>query len=171
VEVRDATASIDGNLTTPDEHLSELFPPSLHARLHAGYRDAGVSGGVRLGESAQRRELDGRAIRFRQPLDHRRQTRRQFGLGLRDGSSVRFGREVCLQCISSAVATLPCPQGVPKRIPRDLKQPRLGSVRRAEAAQMLDDAEEDLLEQVVCVNAWGYPPREKSSEGRREIRP
>ena len=53
MEVGHTAANIDGNLTAPDKHLAELLPPSLHARLHAGDRDAGVLGGVRLGDASQ----------------------------------------------------------------------------------------------------------------------
>lgn len=64
--------------------------------------------------------------------------------GLRVGSGAH---------LRPAIFTLACTQGVPECSARNLKEPRLGPLRRAQAVEVLDDSEEHILKQIVGLNA------------------
>ena len=78
-EINDATARIDIERATADQHAANLVPGALHARLHARKRNAGASRCFCLRETTDRRHLECTAIRFVQPADERRKTWRQLG--------------------------------------------------------------------------------------------
>ena len=134
MKIGDAAADVHINLAAPDQHLAQLLPPALDPGLHARQRNADVARRLCLRQTPERCQFDGRPVRLRQASDHGSQTRREFLL-IAHGGRVGHCRQIDFQRIRAAVFTLACTQGVPERIPRNLKEPGLRPIRRTQGTQ------------------------------------
>jgi hypothetical protein len=159
MEVGDPTAHVHINLAAGQQHLSELLPATLHARLHARHRDPRPSRRLPLRHPAERGPFDGGSIRLFEPADHAGQARREFGFRQPIAGFIRGGWKIDLQRISTTVPPLPRPEGIMNRVPRNLEQPRFGPIRFTEAPEVTDDAKKDVLEEVVGLDARRHTPR------------
>ena len=171
MKIGNASAHVDLNFTAPDEHLPELLTPTLNAGLHARDGDARFSSRVGLCESANRGELDRRAVWFRQAVDHRRQARREFDFGGAQAGRVSVIRNIDFQRVCPSVTPLSSAERIAEGVPGNLKEPRFRPFGGAKGVQMADDADEHLLKEIVSVDTRRDAPRQKGPQWWREVVP
>ena len=91
MEIGDPAPGVDVDFAAAHQHLSKLVAPTLDAGLHARHGDAGPLRRIGLGQAFERRQFEGRSVRFGEAPDHAGQTRGECRLGRivwRDGDHI-----------------------------------------------------------------------------------